>query len=48
MLAEFPIKFRYHPGKENIVPDALSRRPFRASLADADIITAITPFIVPE
>ena len=48
MLAEFPIEFRYRPGKENVVPDALSRRPFRASPADTDIITALTPFIVPE
>ena len=48
MLAEFPIEFHYRPGKENVVPDALSRHPFRASPADMDIIMALTPFIVPE
>ena len=48
MLADFPIEYHYHPGKENVVPDALSCRPFRVSPADTDIITALTPFIVPE
>ena len=40
------MEFRYRPGKLNIVPDALSRRP--CNRPPSDVIKALTPYIAPQ